>query len=67
MYLLVRNIPSRSFVALEGPSFACALLIAEAWFKFHSFTLEMLAFLTTWTAISWTVHTTMRVARSRKA
>ena len=30
------------------PSFVISLLIAETFFKFHSFTLELLAFLGTW-------------------
>ena len=30
------------------PSFVISLLVAETFFKFHSFTLELLAFLGTW-------------------
>ncbi|HSD60255.1 MAG TPA: hypothetical protein VLC55_05315 [Burkholderiales bacterium] len=37
----------------EAPAALGALLIAEAFYKFHSFTLECLAFLATWYALSW--------------
>ena len=30
-----------------------ALIIAEVFFKFHSFTLECVAFLATWYVLSW--------------
>jgi hypothetical protein len=35
---------------LEVPSFAIALLVAEVFYKFGSFSLELLAFLPTWYA-----------------
>ncbi|MGH7516493.1 MAG: hypothetical protein ACREOC_03350 [Gemmatimonadales bacterium] len=44
--------PGRS-LAHEAPSALVALVLAEAVYKFHSFTLECLAFLATWYAISW--------------
>jgi hypothetical protein len=44
--------PGRS-LAHEAPSALVALVLAEALYKFHSFTLECLAFLATWYAISW--------------
>ena len=37
----------------EAPAGVGALLIAEAFYKFHSFTLECIAFLATWYALSW--------------
>jgi len=36
------------YFILYLPSFVISLLIAETFFKFHSFTLELLAFLGTW-------------------
>jgi hypothetical protein len=36
----------------EGLTFAVALVIAEMFYKFHSFSLECLAFLATWAALS---------------
>jgi hypothetical protein len=40
-----------NYLILYLPSFIVSLLIAETFFKFHSFTLELLAFLGTWYAI----------------
>jgi len=43
------NLKERSdYLILYIPSFVISLLIAETFFKFHSFTLELLAFLATW-------------------
>ena len=39
---------STDYLIVHIPSFVIALLIAETFFKFHSFTLELLAFLPTW-------------------
>lgn len=38
-------------LSMHGPSAAAAILVAEIFYKFHSFTLECLAFLATWFAI----------------
>jgi len=40
-----------NYLMLYLPSFIVSLLIAETFFKFHSFTLELLAFLGTWYGI----------------
>ncbi len=53
MYTLVRTAPIRTLVAREAPALAGALLIAERFYKFHSFTLECLAFLATWYVLDW--------------
>jgi hypothetical protein len=43
---------SRSELALrQGPLFGVSFLIAELFYKFHSFTLECGAFLLTWFAL----------------
>lgn len=38
-------------LSIHGPSAAAAIVIAEIFYKFHSFTLECLAFLATWYAV----------------
>jgi hypothetical protein len=48
MYTLFRNVPLRSLLATQAPSLLISFLIAEFFYKFHSFTLECLAFLVTW-------------------
>ena len=48
MYTLMQSIPLRRLILEQGLAFGCSLLIAELFYKFHSFTLECLAFLATW-------------------
>jgi hypothetical protein len=48
MYALLAQVRSRTVAATEVVCFGIALVIAEIFFKFHSFTLECVAFLTLW-------------------
>ena len=48
MYTLIRLIPVRQLLFEEVPALATSLFIAEQFYKFHSFTLECMAFLATW-------------------
>lgn len=48
MYTLIRLIPVRRLLLEQAPALAVSFAIAEAFYKFHSFTLECLAFLATW-------------------
>lgn len=52
MYALLRRVGIREGVLIEAPSLALSLIVAEFFYKFHSFTLECLAFLATWLAVS---------------
>jgi hypothetical protein len=51
MYTLMRDGLSLETAKLELPSLVITILIAESMYKFHSFTLEFLAALATWTVI----------------
>ncbi len=51
MYTLLQALPLRRLVLAQAPPLGAALLIAEMFYKFHSFTLECLAFLATWTIL----------------
>ncbi len=53
MYSLLTRIPLPAIAARELPPLGVALVIAELFYKFHSFTLECAAFLITWYALSW--------------
>jgi hypothetical protein len=57
MYTLFRVLPIKRLVYEQAPALALAWLIAELFYKFHSFTLECAAFLATWfvidVAIQW--------------
>lgn len=48
MYTLLRLLPERRLACEQVPALAGAWVIAELFFKFHSFTLECAAFLATW-------------------
>ncbi|MBF8302168.1 MAG: hypothetical protein HW396_449 [Candidatus Dadabacteria bacterium] len=48
MYTLVRSIGFKQVLLEQVPVLVTSLVIAEIFYKFHSFTLECLAFLGTW-------------------
>lgn len=48
MYTLVRSMSPRQLLVEQLPVFLVSLIVAELFYKFHSFTLETLAFLATW-------------------
>ena len=51
MYTLIRLIPLRRVLLEQVPCLGASLFIAELFYKFHSFTLECIAFLGTWYAV----------------
>jgi hypothetical protein len=51
MYSLVRLLPWSRLLTEQLPAFGLAFVIAELFYKFHSFTLETIAFLATWAAL----------------
>ena len=51
MYTLLRSVPLRVFLSTQAPALLVSFFIAEFFYKFHSFTLECLAFLATWLVI----------------
>ena len=59
MDTVVRSLATREGWLVQAPSLGLALVTAEAFYKFHSFTLECLAFLATWyllgRGLSWVV------------
>jgi hypothetical protein len=48
MYALLTQLRSRTAVATEAVCFSAAMITAEFFFKFHSFSLECVAFLALW-------------------
>jgi hypothetical protein len=51
MYSLFRLMPFRRLLYEQVPALVGSFVIAELLYKFHSFTLEALAFLATWAVI----------------
>ena len=48
MHTLIKTLSIRSLLVGQLPAITVAFVIAETFYKFHSFTLECLAFLATW-------------------
>jgi hypothetical protein len=48
MYTLIRLVPLKQLLLEQTPALGVSFAIAETFYKFHSFTLECLAFLATW-------------------
>jgi hypothetical protein len=48
MYTLLRSLTGRRILIEQLSVFVASLAIAEVFYKFHSFTLECVAFLATW-------------------
>jgi len=51
MYTLIRLIPLRQLLLEQLPALAVSFVIAETFYKFHSFAVECVAFLLTWYAV----------------
>ena len=51
MFTLLRTLSLRRIFAEQLPAVATAWLLAELYYKFHSFSLECAAFLLTWFAL----------------
>jgi hypothetical protein len=48
MYTFVRSTSLRQLLLGQAPTLLVSMVIAELFYKFHSFTLECIAFLATW-------------------
>ncbi len=56
MYRLITSISTGELFKRQLPVFLVAFLIAELFYKFHSFTLECAAFLATWFVLDGALH-----------
>jgi hypothetical protein len=65
MYTLMTNASLRKGLISEGPGLLLSMLVAEAFYKFHSFSLEFLAMLATWLVLSYLV-SSVRALRTAK-
>lgn len=66
MFRLLTSISSGELFKRQLPVFLIAFVIAEMFYKFHSFTLECAAFLATWFVLDAIVHlVTGRAGNSR--
>jgi hypothetical protein len=61
MYMLVRLMPWGRLLREQVPALALSFVIAELFYKFHSFTLETMAFLATWGLVDAVIQLGRRV------
>lgn len=64
MYTLLRNGFTRDGLTSQIPSLGVTIVVAELFYKFHSFSLEFLAALATWLAIDFVLVMLLSVARA---
>ena len=65
MYQLTHSYGFRRTLFREAPTGLLAFILAEIFYKFHSFALECLAFLATWYLFSWIVFLVQSGLKSR--
>lgn len=65
MYSFFKALPTRRLLSEQLPALCGSLMIAEIFYKFHSFMMEALAFLATWYVLDGTIQL-FRRALSRK-
>lgn len=61
MFTPLRHLPPRDILLQQAPGAGASLLIAEVFFKFGSFSLEVLAFLGTWLVVDALIQAARRV------
>jgi hypothetical protein len=66
MYTLVRSVPFKQLLIEQVPTLLLSLVIAEIFYKFHSFTLEAFAFLATWYVVDALFRVVIRSAGHQK-
>lgn len=67
MFTLIRLLPASRLLRQQLPSIVAALVIAELFFKWGSFTLECLGFLATWAVLDFLFQSILTRAEVRKA
>jgi hypothetical protein len=67
MYTLLSLLPRKQLTYEQAPAIAGAWLIAELFYKFHSFSLEAAAFMATWFVIDAVIQEVLRPLFARPA
>ena len=66
MYSLMRCLSLKKMLFGQVPVLVISFVIAEIFYKFHSFTLECGAFLATWFVLDWATVTLLKVLKPEK-
>lgn len=65
MFTLLRLLPLQRLMLEQLPAFGIAWLVAEAFYKWKSFSLEMLGFLVTWFVLDAAIQGVRRLLAPR--
>jgi hypothetical protein len=65
VYTSITRLPLATAAITEVPAFAVSLVVAEVFYKFRSFSLELVAFLITWFVLGWIAHQLMTLFSGR--
>lgn len=66
MFTLLRSMSVRRLLIEQLPAFVIAFIIADLFYKFHSFALETGAFLLTWLALDAVIQFVARMVRAAR-
>ena len=66
MYSLMRCLSLKKMLFGQVPVLIISFVIAEIFYKFHSFTLECGAFLATWFVLDWATVTLIKILKPEK-
>lgn len=66
MFTLVRMLPWQRLLFEQLPALGTSWLIAELYYKWHSFSLEMLGFLATWCFFDGAIQAARRLLQSAR-
>ncbi|MFN2355643.1 MAG: hypothetical protein ABR512_14120 [Desulfopila sp.] len=66
MHKFIKSMSVREIFVEQVPAVSISMIIAELFYKFHSFTLECLAFLATWYLIDLIISLVSRLVSSDK-
>lgn len=64
MFTLIQSLTTRQLLLEQLPTFTVSFVIAELFYKFHSFTLECMAFLLTWYVLDAVVSFVKNIRKS---
>ncbi len=65
MFTLLRTLPWQRLLLEQLPAFGSAWLMAETFYKWHSFSLEMLGFVATWFVLDAAIQGLRRLLPAR--
>ncbi len=66
MHKFIKSMSVRELLIEQVPAVVVSIIIAELFYKFHSFTLECLAFLATWYLIDFVINVVFKLVSGKR-